>query len=208
MLKRIASSLALFAFTVAPLRAATPEKTQSQLQGLGAALSSNSFDGCSAAVYQLQANQNVAHSTGSGKNTSNFVNFFVQSFNFCTGDSSFLSGGGDAKISGSNVNKPIQVTASVTAQLSINGASPTTLTGSVDLVFTPTSQPERMRTMFFTLLGGVFQRTRSMGDVADASVIGTWVVGGTDYLPVVLAPGNDASVSVINSTDGSLTIIK
>lgn len=189
---------------------AAPQKTHFDMRGLAGFLESEDFfvsDVCSVTVYTASENQNVTHDVPGGRITSDFVRFQVQHVNFCTGQSSFLDVGGETSLTG-NFQKGIHATASLSGMAWVDDGPPTVVTGTFDLTFTPTGKPERFRSSNFVSFGGTMQHFRSVGDDVSASVSGSLVVNGTDYLAVALAPGNAVFAGIENSNSSTLDIVK
>jgi hypothetical protein len=189
--------------------AAPPQREHFQIRGLLGALQSSSVsaDGCSQTAAQVLATQNITHNEPGGPVTTEFVRFELSTFNFCTGASLFLDVGGNAVINGS-LQKGMRATASVSG-IVFNDTDNTErpVNGTMDLIFSPTSPPQRTRNMSFSSFSGEMFRLRSVANSSDASVSGTLVVDGTDYLTTILA-SDEVFASIENSDSGTLDIIK
>jgi len=189
---------------------AAPQKEHFQIRGLLGELDSfsESADGCSGTGYGISVAQNATHDEPGGPVTSAVVSFQLISVNFCTGDLVSLDvGNSDTAVVSGSLQKGIHATASVSGSVSINGGPPTPVTGNLDLIFTPTSKPQRGHSVSNSVSGSEVMHFRTVSNSSDASVSGTLNVDGTDYLAAILA-AKEVFASVENIDSATLDIFK
>jgi hypothetical protein len=181
--------------------------------GLGAGIQSftSSAQGCSEEDYFLQGFQTTSHNAPGEKSTIDAIVFDIEIRNFCTGDEFFATAFADASNSNVSVsgtfNKGIHVTASITGSVFDNSGSRDDVPMTVDLTFTPTGTPVHSSFSISNWGRTFVDHFQAKGQTVDASVLGTWVVDGTNYLPASLVPDN-RSIQVSQNSQGSLDIIK
>lgn len=204
---RLATPMALLAAVVAlPASAAAPQRSQYAVRGVNASLSIFMSDQCSYQNVFVSGGESAIKATGTGAVDTSYLNVSVSGFNWCTFTETYGFLEGKAVLTG-NIHNKLRIVGQVSGFLSTNWVQQT-VTGEIDLTLTPLEHPILTHSEGTWATSGVFQRMRSVGLRAEASVSGSVVVAGTDHLAAAIASGAFVQGYVNTTNSGSMEIYR
>lgn len=186
-----------------------PQKQTFQIRGLGVFMTSFFLiDNCQGVNFVFNAAESVTKSgPGKGTDTSS-ISLFADLTNQCTNSEAFLNVSGQAIITG-NVSTQVRVTGQVSGtEYDFSTGTSTPVSGTVDMILTPTDHAENTHSESTYGSRSYFQRIHSVGLSAPATPTGSIVVDGTDYLGAAIASGFDIYTTVNSMNSGNMIITK
>jgi hypothetical protein len=189
--------------------ASPPQKQTFQMRGLGVFMTSFFLiDNCQGVNFVFNAAESVTRTGPGGGTGTSSINLFADLTNQCTNAEAFLNVSGEAVITGT-VSTQVRVTGQVAGtEFDFSTGTSTPVSGTVDVVLTPTDNPENTHSESTFGSRFYFQRIHSVGLSAPATPTGSIVVGGTDYLAAAMGSGFDIYTTVNRFNSGDMIITK
>jgi hypothetical protein len=189
-------------------QAAPSSKEQSTFKGLGGSTTAFYQAGCTSVSFNFFGSESLQRFKPFPKLETNFVSFFGQVTDSCTGAIKFVFAFGEGLAVSGNVNTGIRFTGLVTGTVSDAFGSSIPINGTVDVLFIPTAKPEHMHSNNMFANGTIYQRFHQLGLSAPAAPTGAIVIDGVDYLAAAIAAGVELNSTINSSQSGSLTIFR
>jgi hypothetical protein len=201
-LTRLIAPAALYLMTLTVPGNAAPQRQE--FRGLNTFVDTFFSDACTSTGMFLFATEATIRNTSTGTIEVSTVVVTASVFNFCTGTGTYMALEGEAVITGGIENR-VRVISNVTgSQVDQTTFVSSPVSGVVDVTLTTTEQPVQTRSVNMFVGPFSFQRFRSLGKSAEATVSGKIVLGGIDYLAAAVGSGHDVRGRVNWSNTGSM----
>jgi hypothetical protein len=186
------------------------QKTQYRLRGLAGSASSSFIilDNCRALQFSLSGFEHASREQPGAPTETTVANASIYLANQCTFVETFISVGGVPVITG-NVHTGIRISGQVSGfQVESPNYIQVPVSGSIDVVLTPTDSA--IHTRFHHTMGTRFgfERYHGVGFFAPAAASGKLIVGTTDYLAIAAAEAAELFSNVNSTNEGYMQLVK